>query len=130
MKDVELDINVDSYETGSAEAYSARTDVSADVSTDIFNERLTVEVGGSVAVEETGATNRSVKAGDLAGDFRVEYKLSRDGVYRIRVFNNTDYENEIEGEVTKTGVSFIFNKDFDSFSDLFGKKEKGEKNED
>jgi len=127
IKGVELDINVDSYETGMGTDISARTDLSADVSTDIFNDRLTLEVGGSVAVEETGAGNKSFQAGDLAGDFKAEYKLSRDGVYRLNIFNRTDYENEIDGEVTKTGVSLIFNKNFTSFRELFGteKKKKG-----
>lgn len=132
VKNVELDINVDSYETGLENDVSARTDLSADVSTNIFNDRLTLEVGGSVAVEETGTSNRSIQAGDLAGDFRAEYKLSKDGVYRLNVFNRTDYENEIDGEVTKTGVSLIFNKNFTSFRELFGieKEQKGGQHED
>ncbi len=132
VKNVELDINVDSYETGLENDVSARTDLSADVSTEIFNDRLTLEVGGSVAVEETGTSNRSLEAGDLAGDFRAEYKLSKDGVYRLNVFNRTDYENEIDGEVTKTGVSLLFNKNFTSFRELFGidKKKEGGENED
>ncbi len=127
---VDLDIEIDSYETGMESDVSARTDVSMDLSTNVFNDRLTLEVGGSVAVEEPGAQGGNLEAGDLAGDFRVEYKLSKDGVYRVNVFNKTDYENEIDGEVTKTGVSFIFNKDFTTFRELFGRKEKGGQDED
>lgn len=129
IKKVDLDIDIDSYETGMESDVSARTDVSMNLSTDVFNDRLTLEVGGSVAVEEPGTQGGNLQAGDLAGDFRVEYKLTRDGVYRVNVFNNTDYENEIDGEVTKTGVSFIFNKDFTRFRDLFGRKEEGGQDE-
>lgn len=130
IKQVDLDIEIDSYETGMDSDMSARTDVSMDLSTDVFNDRLTLEVGGSVAVEEPGTAGGTLEAGDLAGDFRVEYKLSKDGVYRVKVFNNTDYENEIDGEVTKTGVSFIFSKDFTRFRDLFGRKKEGGHDED
>lgn len=127
---VDLDIEIDSYETGMESDVSARTDVSMDLSTNVFNDRLTLEVGGSVAVEEPGTQDGNLEAGDLAGDFRVEYKLSKDGVYRVNVFNKTDYENEIDGEVTKTGVSFIFNKNFSTFRELFGRKKEGGPDED
>ncbi len=127
---VDLDIEIDSYETGMESDVAARTDVSMDLSTNVFNDRLTLEVGGSVAVEEPGTQGGNLEAGDLAGDFRVEYKLSKDGVYRVNVFNKTDYENEIDGEVTKTGVSFIFNKNFSTFSELFGRKKEGGPDED
>jgi hypothetical protein len=126
---VDLDIEIDSYETGLESDVSARTDVSMDLSTNIFNDRLTLEVGGSVAVEERGTQGGEIGAGDLAGDFRVEYKLSKDGVYRVNVFNKTDYENEIDGEVTKTGVSIIFNRDFTRFRDLFRRKKEGGQDE-
>jgi hypothetical protein len=129
IRQVDLDIEIDSYETGMESDVSARTDVSMDLSTNVLNDRLTLEVGGSMAVEEPGTRGGNIEAGDLAGDFRVTYKLSKDGVYRVNVFNKTDYENEIDGEVTKTGVSFIFNKDFTSFRELFGGKRKGGSNE-
>ena len=129
IKKVDLDIEIDSYETGMESEVAARTDVSMDLSTNVFNDRLTLEVGGSLAVEEPGIRGENIEAGDLAGDFRVEYKLSKDGVYRVNVFNKTDYENEIDGEVTKTGVSFIFNKDFTTFRELFRDNRKGGGNE-
>ena len=39
-----------------------------------------------------------------------------------------EYEDELNGDVTKTGLSFMFIKDFTRFSDLFKNRKK--KNED
>ena len=119
IKGVDLDVNIQSYETEMSEDVAARTDLNMDVSTDLFNDRLTLEVGGAMNVKETGSQEKNLEAGELAGDFRASYKLTPDGRYLLNIFNETDYEGELDGEVTKTGVSFIFQRDFVTFRDLF-----------
>ncbi len=126
IKGVDLDVTIQSYETEMNEEVAARTDVNMDVSTDLFNDRLTLEVGGAMNVKETGGQEKNLEAGQLAGDFRASYKLTPDGRYLLTIFNETDYEGELDGEVTKTGVSFIFQRDFVSFRDLFENRRKEE----
>ena len=121
--DVSFDVN--SYNMQTSNEMTSRTDVSLDLSRNLFNDRLTVEIGGSVAVEENRqGSEKSVSTNDLAGDFMIEYKLSKDGTYRLQTFNKTEYEDEIDGEVTKTGISFIFNKNFTRFKELFKRNKK------
>ena len=126
IKGVDLDVTIQSYETEMNEDVAARTDLNMDVSTDLFNDRLTLEVGGTMNVKETGGQEKNLEAGQLAGDFRASYKLTPDGRYLLNIFNETDYEGELDGEVTKTGVSFIFQRDFVSFRDLFENRRKEE----
>ncbi len=127
IKGVDLDVNIQSYETEMNADVAARTDLNMDVSTDLFNDRLTLEVGGAMNVKETGSQKESLEAGELAGDFRASYKLTPDGRYLLNIFNETDYEGELDGEVTKTGMSFIFQRDFVTFRDLFENRREEEK---
>ncbi len=119
LEGVDLSLEIESYEQRGENVPGVRTDVTLGLSRELLDERLTVEMGGRVALEEEMEEGRTLEAGDLTGNFSVEYKLTRDGTYRLRAFNRTDYEDEIDGEVTKTGVSFIFRKEFNSFKKLF-----------
>ncbi len=118
LKGVDVSFDIDSYNQVVENQVNTRTDVSVDVSQNLFNDRLKLTVGGNVAVEEN-KQNRSSSSSDLTGDFELEYKISKDGTYRIKAFNKTEYEDELNGDVTKTGLSFMFIKDFTRFRDLF-----------
>jgi hypothetical protein len=123
LEGVDLSVEIESYEQRGENVPGARTDVTLGFSRELLDERLTVEVGGRVALQEEMEEGRTLEAGDLAGNFSVEYKLTADGTYRLRAFNRTDYEDEIDGEVTKTGVSFIFSREFDAFRNLFRRRQ-------
>ena len=127
LKGVDVSFDIDSYNQVVENQVNTRTDVSIDVSQNLFNERLKLTVGGNVAVEENRQQGNA-SSSDLTGDFEVEYKISKDGTYRVKAFNKTEYEDELNGDVTKTGLSFMFIKDFTRFSDLFKNRKK--KNED
>lgn len=132
IKGFDLSFDIDSYqkERDGQNPSATRTDLGVDLSKDLFNDRLTIQVGGGVAVEENYSENEgSLSSGDLVGDFMVEYRLSRDGTYRLQAFNRTEYEDEIDGDVSKTGISIIFSKDFVFLNKLFKrrKKKKSEK---
>ncbi|RPI43045.1 MAG: hypothetical protein EHM46_04495 [Bacteroidetes bacterium] len=124
VKGVDLEVGIESYEDTGDEEVAARTEVNLGLSKRFLNDRLTVEVGGSVALEETG--QEDVNATGLAGDFAVEYMLTPGGTYRLRAFNREETRREFEGEVTVTGVSFIFQKDFSTLEGLFGGEKEGE----
>ncbi len=126
LKGVDVTFDIESYNQTVENQESSRTDFSVDISQKMFNDRLKVTVGGNVAVEENKDQGKT-SSGDLTGDFEVEYKLSKDGTYRVKVFNNTEYEDKLNSDVTKTGLSFILVKDFVRFSDLFKKMKKKEK---
>ncbi|NBC81863.1 MAG: hypothetical protein GVY19_00635 [Bacteroidetes bacterium] len=120
IKGVDVSFDIDAYRKMMSDNASTQTNVNVDFSKNLFSDRLTIELGGRVAVDEgRGETENAVSANNLAGDFKVEYKLTPDGTYRLQAFNQTEYEDELEGEVTKTGLSLIFNKDFTRLNDLF-----------
>ena len=114
---VDLNFDIQSYnqfETGQAEG---RTQVDIGLKKQLFNERLSVEVGGSLEVEGVKAKQNS--ASDIASDVVLEYKLTEDGRYRLKGFRQNQYESDIDGQFVETGAGIIYVRDFDKWTNFF-----------
>ncbi|MFY9311078.1 MAG: translocation/assembly module TamB domain-containing protein [Bacteroidia bacterium] len=122
VKGVDLNLGVNSYEDYSSGKEEGRTQLQLGVSKQLFNDKVTVQVGGNVDIE--GEKAKQNNASDIAGNIVVEYKLTDDGRYRLKGFRESEYENPIEGELTKTGGGLIFSKDYNKLMELF-KKNRG-----
>ena len=115
--DVNFDMNSDQdYSSGTA---TNQTELNVKVSKSLFNDRIRVTVGSDFQLEQT---NPGQDASNIAGDVSVDYKLSKDGRYMLRVFRNDEYETIVQGQVIETGVSFILTFDYNKFRELFIKK--------
>jgi hypothetical protein len=127
---VELNFDVqsyDDYESGQAEG---RTQVDIGAKKQLFNERLTVQVGGVVDVEGERAKQNS--ASNINTDVTVEYKLTEDGRYRLQGFSHNQYEGAIEGQLVETGVGVMYVREFNRWKQFFKaprKKKDSSKNE-
>ncbi|NVN94082.1 MAG: translocation/assembly module TamB [Bacteroidetes bacterium] len=104
----------DDYQTGQAEG---RTQVDIVVKKQLFNERLTVQIGGTMDVEGEKAKQNSVS--DIASDVSVEYKLKEDGRYRLKAFRHNQYEGAIEGQLIETGIGVLYVRDFENWKEFF-----------
>ena len=104
VEGVDINVGVDSYITD--QTNTAVTEVELGVSKQLFDERLSVEVGGNLGVSES----REQSTTAIAGNFLLEYKLTEDGRYRVRVFRRPDYDVFTDG--IRTGASLIFKKSF------------------
>ncbi|WP_405410723.1 translocation/assembly module TamB domain-containing protein [Maribacter sp. Asnod1-A12] len=123
----ELGFDLDSfedYESGTAES---RTQLNISASKKLFNDRLIVTAGSAVDVE--GSAYSSDTETPLIGNVTLEYLLSEEGTYRLKGYRKQEYQNIIDGQLIITGVAFIFNREFNKFSQLFSpiKKEDSEK---
>jgi hypothetical protein len=110
--------NVQDYSTGNEIDY---TQLDIAVSKKLFNERIEVSVGSNFDVLGVGPANQS--ASNLAGDVSVDYKLSKDGRYRLRAYRQNQYDEVVEGQVVETGLSFILTLDYNSLKELFHRSE-------
>ncbi len=111
IKGFNVNIAVNSYYLSAGKQSGGKTDVSLDISRELFNKRLNVQVGGDINVE--GSQQKTpYDFNSIAGDVAIEYKIDKSGTYRLRGFSKSEYEDVIDGEVNATGISFIFNKDF------------------
>ena len=125
IKGVDLNFDLESNEDYSTGAAQQTTNLKVGASKSLFNDRLSVSVGSNVMLEGESQTNPS----SLVGDVSVEYKLTRDGRYRVRVYQRQDNTTVIEGQVVETGVSFALIMDYDEFREIFqrAKKDKEQK---
>jgi TamB, inner membrane protein subunit of TAM complex len=74
--------------------------------------------------------DQSNKASNIVGDVNVEIKLTEDGRFRVKAFNRSNYNSVYDvssyddiAPYTQ-GVGVFYRKDFNSFGELFRKKNK------
>jgi translocation and assembly module TamB len=110
-----LNVGLDSYQDYSSGNAEGRTQLKLALSKQLFDERVTVQVGGNVDLE--GRRSQENSLSNIAGDLKVMYKLTDDGRWQLLVFRQNSYEGAIDGDITKTGVGAVFMIDFEK---LFG----------
>lgn len=127
VKGFSVNIDANTYQGYSAnDANNTVTALGLDVSQQLFNDRLTIQAGGDVNVESnTGNADQNSGFTQWAGDFVLEYKLTENGKYRVKVFNTTDYSILYQNNVNRTGVGLTFQHSFRKIR----KKEAQEKNQ-
>lgn len=114
IKGVQLSFDVKSYEDYSSGQAEGNTELQLGLSKNLFNDKLVVKVSGNVDVE---GENSNRQATDYIGDLALEYKLTKDGRFRITGFRNSDYDM-IDGELIDTGTGLIYIKDYNLLSEL------------
>ncbi|NMM49859.1 translocation/assembly module TamB domain-containing protein [Marinigracilibium pacificum] len=119
-KGVEVNFDVSSYDNPTSG--NTTTEVDFSVSKKLLNDRLEVQVGSSVGVEEGNDRSKSTVG---AAEFVVSYQLTKEGNLKIKAFRENQFDM-VDGEITNTGISLIFVKDFEEFNQLFKSKKKEE----
>jgi hypothetical protein len=104
-------VGLDSYQDYSSGNAQGRTQLKLALSKQLFDERVTVQVGGNVDLE--GRRSQQNSLNNFAGDLKVLYKLTDDGRWQLQVYRQNSYEGAIDGDITKTGVGVVFTIDFD-----------------
>ncbi|MGN6601560.1 MAG: translocation/assembly module TamB domain-containing protein [Ginsengibacter sp.] len=118
-----VDVNADlsttqDYTTGTEQN---RTDLNVGLTKRLLNDRLTVTVGNDFQLQGPSQTNQNQNS--LAGNVSINYKLTKDGRYEIRVYRKNDYTGELEGYVIESGIGFIVSVDYNKFKQIFKSKQ-------
>ncbi|GAA0531147.1 uncharacterized protein DUF490 [Chitinophaga japonensis] len=123
IKGVDINFDLESNEDYSTGTAKESTTLGVDVSKSLFNDRLTVSVGSDVMLAGDAPANN---ASSLVGDVSIEYKLTADGRYRIRVYQRNANETVVQGQVVETGAAFMIVMDYDHFREILqgSRKEK------
>lgn len=124
IKGVDLDVGVTSFEDYSEGEQQGRTQLNLGVSKELFDDRVSVQVGGNVDLEGEHASNN--KMSDIAGNVKVEYKLTPNGRYRLKGYRRIEFEDPIEGEIINTGIGISYTRDFRRLRQLFMSQKKRE----
>ena len=116
IKGVDLTFGVDQYDRTVGGSTSQTTSYSYEVSKSLFNDRFKIVVGGNYTTDANADENFSQ---NLIKDISFEYFLNKAQTMYIRIFRHTGYESILEGEVTKTGVGFVYKRKGPSLRSLF-----------
>ncbi len=116
IKGVDLDFGVDSYRSGYDN--TTITELQVGLRKQLFNDRLSIYVGGSVNnktqqfVDIENAANST-----YSGDFVIEYKLTEDGSYQLRFYQVLSNEQTVFNQganIYEAGIAIFFRKSFNS----------------
>lgn len=89
------------------------TELQVGISRQLFNDRLTIQVGGNINVEGEGSSGfEDAGFSDIAGDFVLSYKLTPKGNYRLRVFRKSNFDVLQQENNNRAGVGLLFTKSF------------------
>ncbi|PWJ42339.1 translocation/assembly module TamB domain-containing protein [Sediminitomix flava] len=117
IKGFDLNFDVEQYNQENSSGQSGtRTDVGVSVKKNLFNERLTILVGGAVAVQDEVQNETN----SFSTDVEVEYKIKKDGRLRIKAYSENSDTN-FGNDVYKNGLSLLFQKQYTKFKELFEK---------
>ncbi|MEC5147811.1 translocation/assembly module TamB domain-containing protein [Chitinophaga sp. 212800010-3] len=122
IKGVDLNFDLQNKEDYSSGSAQESTNLNIGASKQLFNDRLSVSVGSNIMLQ-----GNQQNASSLIGDISVEYKLTRDGRYRIRVYQRNDGQMVIQGQVVETGVAFALVMDYDEFREILQRSKSDKK---
>lgn len=121
FKNFDVSLGIDTYksasEGGGEQTY---TSLSYEVKKNMFKDR------GSIIV--SGRMNDNLAPGqqsnNIIENFIFEYALDTSRTKYLKVYHQQNYEDLLEGQVTKSGVGFIYRKSYDKIRDIWRKQKK------
>jgi hypothetical protein len=116
IKGVDISFGIDQYDSSTSTGSSTTTSYSYKVSKSLFNDRIKIIVGGNYSTDANMDENFSQ---NLINDISFEYLLNQSGSMYMKLFRHVGFESILEGEVTQTGVGFVYKRKLTSLRDLF-----------
>jgi hypothetical protein len=109
IKNVNIDVGIQSYSDYSTPGGKTQTAMDFRVSKSMMNDRLSFEVGGDFNLNQNQSGSNTGK--NYRGDFAIIYDLTGKGDKQLKLFNNQTYDI-IYQEIRNTGISLVFIREF------------------
>jgi hypothetical protein len=77
----------------------------------ILNDRVTIEAGGSIGVDERNQ-NVGAVSNTRAAQYAISYDLTEDGRYRLRAFHENAFDL-YDGEIFNNGVAITHTREWE-----------------
>ncbi len=116
IKGVDISFGINQYDKTVDGSTSQTMSYSYQVSKSLFNDRFKIVVGGNYSTDADDDENFSQ---NLISDISFEYFLNNSRTMYVRLFRHTGYESILEGEITQTGVGFVYRRKILRLSDMF-----------
>lgn len=96
-------------------------EVEVEMSKKFFNDRVSVNVGGNVDINNTSTSKNQNRVSNITSDFVVEYDIQEDGNVKVKAFRKGDYDMFTNERESKTGAGLFYSERFDTFGELIRK---------
>lgn len=116
IKGVDVSFGIDQYDRTDQGVSRQTMSYSYRVSKSLFNDRFKIAVGGNYSTDVDADQNL---AQNLFNDISLEYTLNKAGTMYIKIFRHTGFESILEGEITQTGVGFVYKRKIRRLADMF-----------
>lgn len=116
IRAVDISFGINQYDRTIDGSTAQTTSYSYQVSKSLFNDRFKIIVGGNYSTDANADENFSQ---NLINDISFEYYLNNSRSMYVRLFRHTGYESILEGEITQTGVGFVYRRKLLRLSDMF-----------
>lgn len=116
IKGIDISFGIDQYDRTLDGNTSSTMSYSYQVSKSLFNDRFKIVVGGNYSTDANADENFSQ---NLINDISFEYFLNKQRTMYVRLFRHTGYESILEGEITQTGVGFVYRRKLRRIGDMF-----------
>lgn len=115
-------MNYNTYSASGNYGDIQRNDVQFNLSKNLFNNRVQLEVGPSINWGRSN-TPHAANTSYFAGDFRLEYLITPDGRVRFFAFSRSNYNVLLNQNLTRAGVGISYSRQFDRLHELFRTKQ-------
>jgi hypothetical protein len=122
LKNTDLSFGIDTYNQSTATGNQEKTSFTYEMEHRFMNDRATVRLSGKLNDYNEG----TYKSNSIFENFIFEYALDSANTRNLKLYQKRDYEDMLEGEVTKFGVGFLYRKNYSKLKDIWqrGKKTK------
>lgn len=119
MKSVSINVGITDVEN--KETGGSYMNYSFSFAKRFWNDRITIVIGGEVNSGEQPEEEQS-----FINNVSLEWRITPNGNRYIRIFYDKNYESILEGEITETGVGYVYKRKLDSLNELliFKRKDK------
>ena len=118
LSTMDLGLELDSYEDvglEGAEVTEKQRELKLALSKKLFNDRVIIDVGTKLYFADE-------QENQFAGDFSIEYLITKDGRVRVKLFNESQNQQIVqERNIQKRGVSLSYKREYDTLKELFSK---------
>jgi hypothetical protein len=120
IKNVDLSFGIDTYTQSTATGAQDKTSFTYEMERKLWKDKASVKVSGRL--NDDNPEGQQVNS--IIENFTFEYSLDTMGIKYLKLYRNQDYQDILEGQVTKSGVGFIYRKNYPYLRDIWQRKSK------
>ena len=117
-----FDVNIGINDGLDAQTGNSYKNYSFSFSKRFFNDRITVVIGGEV--NSGDRPDRDASNNSIINNVSLEWKLNDSGNRYMRIFYDKNYRSILEGEITETGIGYIYKRKLNKLKELFNFRKK------